>query len=87
MIDMTFLRPHPATAVWWSQRDQCAGCAHMVESPGALRGGMRCTVSPLGCETQRARAYETRQIVGMYCIDARAEGGPCGPSAGLFSPR
>lgn len=67
---MNFQIPHPATELWWQQREQCQRCEHCMTHEG--RGGegvMHCI-----------------QGVPVYCIDARLEGRPCGPDARLFSP-
>ena len=73
---------HPATELWWDQRDKCRGCAHHFRFTLKCRygdgvGGERCKA----CPAERGkRAF-------LYCIDARLEDGPCGPDAKLFSPR
>lgn len=63
---------HPATKLWWEQRDQCEQCQNCVKAEG-LRGEciMHC-VNDSGAS---------------YCIDARLEGQPCGPDARLFIKR
>ena len=34
---------HPATALWWEQRDKCRACAHLIERQGSTGSlGMRC---------------------------------------------
>ena len=76
-IDGRFLTPHPATALWWQQREQCARCAHVLNQlenfPRAMPV-MRCKVTPVSVGRQPH----------AYCIDARAEGSACGPDAKLF---
>ena len=84
ITDATMLQPHPATVVWWQQRDKCRACAHYLPSvEGARdRGGER-------CQRVRARiggAGKGRHI-HTYCPDARAEGAECGPEAALFEPK
>jgi hypothetical protein len=68
---MNFQTLHPATELWWTQRDTCSRCEHCHEYEG--RGGegvMRCI-----------------QGIPTFCIDARLEGQPCGPAARLFSEK
>jgi hypothetical protein len=87
-IDTRFLTLHPRTAVWWEQREQCMRCAHMTErgdtsnglrKPGSETGGMRC----LKVERKIGSDFAGRHIQ-IYCIDAREEGGKCGPAGLLF---
>ena len=79
---MNLFEVHPATELWWEQRDKCRGCAHhfrftLKRRYGDDVGGERCKA----CPAERGkRDY-------LYCIDARLESGPCGPDAKLFSPR
>jgi hypothetical protein len=63
---------HPATLLWWAQREQCYCCAHL-----RLREGDRSE----GIMTCRAAPAEP------YCIDARLPGEPCGPAGALFEER
>lgn len=70
---------HPATLLWWEQRDTCRRCAHhevgtLIRPHGDGLGGERCRAAP----AERGR----REF--LYCIDARLEGGPCGLDAKLF---
>lgn len=78
---------HPATLLWWEQRDKCRACAHhhAVElssrknfGPGS--GGERCTASKYAHVKLQGTEH-------MYCIDARLDGGPCGPEAKLFKEK
>jgi hypothetical protein len=79
-IDTRFLTVHPRTLLWWRQREQCATCAHLVETPENVRsksgGGMQCGV---------VRAYSPSGLAS--CISARDEGQACGPDAVLWEPR
>jgi hypothetical protein len=71
-----FLSVHPATALWWEQREQCQRCAHVdkrLEGHKELTEVLRCT---------RTRTPAGRKE-WAYCIDARATG-ECGPEATLF---
>lgn len=87
-IDTRFLSVHPATAAWWGQRERCESCRHCAVSYG-LDGHriMRCAVSqhkdPVLRRLYAGRATDMR----VYCIDARAEGGDCGPDARLYEPK
>jgi len=72
-----FLRVHPATELWWQQREQCERCAHVdrrLEGRKEQSEVLRCTAvrTPAG---RREWAY---------CLDARLEGRECGPEAKLF---
>lgn len=68
---MNFQRIHPATELWWQQREQCFRCEHFQLYEGRSgEGVMYCLVG-----------------VPKYCIDARLEGQPCGPDARLFSEK
>lgn len=74
LIDQTFLRVHPATQAWWEQRPKCRTCAHLVLVDGHE-----------GEEDMRCRQMRQNGPRGHgYCIDARAETGPCGPEAKLW---
>jgi hypothetical protein len=69
-----FLRVHPATALWWQQREQCERCQHCTLREGYEgEGVMRCKMLRQGGAGGAG-----------YCIDARDEEGPCGPNARLF---
>jgi len=73
---------HPATELWWTQREKCRRCTHhfrftLRRRDGEDAGGERCRACP---DKQGKRAF-------LYCIDARLADGPCGPDARLFSPR
>jgi hypothetical protein len=78
MIDV-----HPATILWWEQRETCRRCAHHLFALPLKRsqddgvGGERCKA----CPAERGK----RKL--LYCIDARLEGKPCGPEAKLFVAR
>lgn len=72
MVDPRYLTLHPATALWWTQRGQCEGCIHMCRTTPEA---MTCTVTRAASRSGYAP-----------CIDARAEGAPCGPEAKLWVP-
>jgi hypothetical protein len=78
---------HPRTALWWQQREQCQRCARSVtegdttngrRTQATAAGGLRCSAA-----TKRIGGAGSR-AVAVYCIDARDEGGRCGPEAKLF---
>lgn len=69
---------HPATLLWWEQREQCRSCAHYRHDE-KLHTGERCAQAPLA-HPYRSPARSQLQ----YCIDARLPEGPCGPDAKLF---
>jgi hypothetical protein len=72
-----FLSVHPATKLWWEQREQCQRCAHVdkrLEGHKELTEVLRCKVTPVTVGRQP----------WAYCIDARAKGRECGPEAKLF---
>lgn len=77
---MNWSELHPATALWWKQRDKCRACVHHFEFKLSYRihgdenGGERCRACPA---QQGKRAF-------LYCIDARLADGPCGLDARLF---
>lgn len=70
-IDTQFMTVHPATEAWWARRKMCKACKHLDDNGGVMT--CRKTVSNL----PGRRRLE-------YCIDARSEGGACGPDAVLF---
>lgn len=74
-MSFRFDEVHPATRLWWAQREQCEACAHCMLYEG--RGGegvMLCSATFVGAEI-------------AYCIDARSDDKPCGPDARLFIPK
>jgi hypothetical protein len=77
---MNFLETHPATLLWWEQREKCRACAFHYR--GIIEkgpGGERCKAVPtIGIRNKLDR---------MYCIDARLPKGPCGPNAKLFKEK
>lgn len=85
ITDTFYLKLHPRTALWWEQRKTCAQCeyAKVIDNTSG-GGGMRCLVSP--SETfgnhRRGGVYKF-----SYCIDARDEKAPCGPTARLFTQK
>ncbi len=87
---------HPATLLWWQQRDKCNACVHRKDKGQSVtgRGGLgdRCTatlvrdMAPLWMATyDKANIGPPDELV--YCIDARLEGAPCGPAARLFKEK
>jgi hypothetical protein len=72
-FDQRFLTLHPRTALWWQQREQCRRCEHHLETQFAGKAGGQesCAVSVDGSRL-------------LPCIDAREEGGVCGPRARFF---
>ena len=79
LLSDRFLTIHPATALWFTQREQCQRCAHVsrrLEGHKEQSEVLRCQVvrTPLG---RRESAY---------CIDARSTG-ECGPEAKLFQEK
>ena len=85
---MIHLSVHPATLLWWEQRETCRRCAHHTrdtKTRGATRP--RSPNEPTGerCRAAYAPVGEWRDY--MYCIDARMDSGPCGPEAKLFEER
>lgn len=60
---------HPATLLWWRQRELCHRCAHLRLTEGARSEGIM---------TCRAQHNEP------YCIDQRLPGSACGPSGAMF---
>lgn len=82
-LDTFFLQPHPATAAWWAQREQCASCTHVMQPRGHFsEATMRCAV--VRAENPNRKGAEYKQA---YCIDARLYGAACGPEARLFEAR
>lgn len=84
VTDRTFLRLHPATALWWRQRPKCRACAHYIADVQHDRSnsGERCSASRV-----RINAGRRSRTITMHCIDARIDGAPCGPAAALFEPK
>jgi hypothetical protein len=78
LLSDEFLRPHPATTLWWEQREQCLRCANVI-----------CRLEGDKEITQVMRCKAVRTAVGRkdhaYCIDARI--GLCGPEATLFKEK
>ena len=77
---MNFLKLHPATELWWQQRELCSRCTHCKRDDTA----MRCTVTRNARSTPWLRASGNHH---RYCIDARLLGAECGPQGMLFSPK
>ena len=80
-IDTRFLTVHPATAVWWQQRDKCESCVHFNLQEG--REGE----SIMRCRAALVFRHPLRPERGVYCIDVRDEDGPCGPDARMYERR
>jgi hypothetical protein len=72
---------HPATELWWAQRDKCRSCTHHFTFTLRRRYG-----DEVGGERCRACPAERGKRAFLYCIDARLADSPCGPAAKLFSP-
>lgn len=87
-IDPRFLEVPRATLDWWDRRVACESCANCQVKFGDKDGGMRCSAAPVLDRHVRVRAGRWGgQPLGMYCIDASADGGPCGRDALLFVAR
>lgn len=61
LIDTTFLKVHPRTALWWQQREQCERCAYVKPTAS---GAMTCT------RTSRAEATATVDPMGRAELSA-----------------
>lgn len=83
-LDERFLTVHPRTALWWEQREKCAGCAHLEVQPSdaGTGGGWACLACPGGGGGGLRAGFTT-------CITAREEGHGvrCGPDARLFQAK
>ena len=77
LLSEQFLRVHPATALWFTQREQCLRCAHVERR---LEGTDKERSEVLRCQVVRTPAGRRGWA---YCIDARSTG-ECGPEAKLF---
>lgn len=77
LLSDRFLTIHPATELWWQQREQCQRCAHVSRR---LEGTDRESSEVLRCQVVRTPLGRRESA---YCIDARATG-ECGPEATLF---
>ncbi len=77
-LSETFLRVHPATALWWQQREQCMRCSHVCRR---LEGSRSESSEVLRCKVVRTPAGRREWA---YCIDAREKGRECGPDGKLF---
>ena len=77
LLSDEFLKPHPATALWWQQREQCMRCANVDRR---LEGHKQVS-EVLRCKLSRTPAGRKEWA---YCVDARSEGRECGPGAKLF---
>lgn len=80
-IDTRFLTVHPATMTWWDQRETCETCQHLV-----LREG-REGEAVMRCRQALTFHRPSRTEMGVYCIDARGDDGPCGPQARMYERR
>lgn len=82
-LDTQFLTVHPRTALWWEQRKQCESCEHCVRIPTKPTAGGRISTYPYRCGATPAGGP-----TGLaYCIEARDEGGNCGPNANLYQTK
>ena len=85
MLDTRFLTVHPATALWWKQREQCESCKHLRLKRGeGNEGVMRCAVARHPDPQVRLMLSARTADLRPYCIDARGEKGSCGPDAALW---
>jgi len=80
LLSDTFLTIHPATELWFTQREQCQRCAHVSRR---LEGTQKEQSEVLRCQVVRTPAGRRESA---YCIDARATG-ECGPEAKLFQEK
>lgn len=80
-IDERFLSVHPATLDWWDQREKCESCRHLNLREGRDGEGI------MLCTRVIVDRRSTRDIRGMYCIDARSPDGACGPWASLWEEK
>jgi len=80
LLSDRFLTIHPATALWFTQREQCQRCAHVSRR---LEGTDRESSEVLRCQVVRTPLGRRESA---YCIDARATG-ECGPEAKLFKEK
>jgi hypothetical protein len=80
LLSDTFLTIHPATELWWQQREQCQRCAHVSRR---LEGTQKEQSEVLRCQVVRTPLGRRESA---YCIDARATG-ECGPEAKLFQEK
>ena len=83
-VDPRYLSVHPATLAWWSQRDKCKTCKHMMIDGDPA---MRCTLTKRTGKGRSALLWTGRHtgVEFEYCIDARL--GACGPEGKLWSPK
>jgi hypothetical protein len=85
LIRDEFLNAHPATLLWWEQREKCRACNHMLLNGASLPvQEMRCYAIDTRAPVARPRG---RPATHPYCIDARLPDGLCGPEARCFEPR
>ena len=84
IFDKRFLTIHPATALWFEQREKCRVCKHCWVSPLTNADGSR-KVSGGGwyCTEESS----VKRVVRQTCSDARATDQPCGPDGLLFQPK
>lgn len=88
-LDDRFLAVHPATSLWWEQREQCETCKHLRLKQGdGNEAVMRCAVAKHPNQLIRQMlAARTTADLRPYCIDSRSKTGSCGPDASLYEPR
>lgn len=81
-LDERFLTVHPRTKLWWTQREQCAQCKHVRHiDMKQTRGGWGQSGGQWSCAQNKGGGHANGF---RSCIDAREEGGACGPEARLF---
>lgn len=69
---MNFLKPSPRIDRWLTiERDQCRRCEYVVMEK----------------QKDGNTVMRCRQASMSYCIDAREESQPCGPSAAFFKEK
>jgi len=74
--------------LWARERSQCESCAHYyVDTESYKRDG----ATAIRCRALKSNQTPTNskygRILDAYCIDAREQGAPCGPSGNLFTPK
>jgi len=87
-IDTRFLQTRPATVAWWQQREKCLACRHVSATPDVQSASSSATVLRcLGVKPVRIGSKGVGRHQVPYCIDARAEGGECGPAGAKFEAK
>ena len=81
---MNYLEVHPATQAWWGRREKCESCRHLTRR---LHARDEVQHEAMRCRAALKSPRASRPSLGIYCIDARDEDGPCGPEARLYEPK